>query len=166
MKEKLIPILVLVIFATVVGILVYSRKEDERTIDALMSMDPQQVTIFKIYPGVAYGPFGTPVVFNIPDPIIDEFFHALTDHNSYPISRDRIASQDHNWFLEIATEGVPATQISFLIPSGKGNIAVGRVGEFSEKGYSYDATFQSKLLYQWYQKYSHRWLTPEGAPDP
>jgi hypothetical protein len=126
-------------------------------------MDPQHVTTFRIYPRVAYGPFRTPVTFKAPDPIIDEFFHALTHRNSYPISRDRIASRDHNWFLEVATEGVPTIQISFLIPSGKGDIVVGRLGNFSKRGHSYDGDFQSEFLFQWYQKYSHRWLDPPAS---
>jgi hypothetical protein len=49
-------------------------------------------------------------------------------------------------------------EISFLIPSGKGDIVVGRLGNFSKTGHSYDGDFQSRELFQWYQKYSHRWL--------
>ena len=46
---------------------------------------------------------------------------------------------------------------------------VGHLGKFSSKGTIDYGYFQSRKLYQWYQKYSHRWLEPEGsqpAPTP
>lgn len=160
MKEKLgciILVLFVLIIIGIVGYLLRSESKYDTKINALTSMEPQLVTVFKIYPRVGV-PFGTPVTFQAPDPIIDEFFHALSDRHSYPISRDRIASRDHNWFLEVATEGIPTIQISFLIPSGKGDIVVGRLGKLSETGGSYYGDFQSRELFQWYQTYSHRWL--------
>ncbi len=159
MKENLGPIIVLFII-TIIGIGVYStRKGYKKAIETLTSINAQHVTVFRIYPKV-YRPFGEPVEFNTPDPIIDAFFQALTDLRSYPTSRDT-AYQEQTWFLEIATRDF-MIQIAFYIPSQKGNIVVGEIGEFSKSGGRYDAEFQSRKLFQWYQKYKDRWLEPDG----
>jgi len=43
MKKRVLPILVIVILVTVVGLLAYLRREYTRKVIALTSMDPQQV---------------------------------------------------------------------------------------------------------------------------
>ena len=156
-KQKISVIIVCLFVAYVVSHFRCSKYNEKLT--ALLSIDAQQVTIFRIYPRVSLKPVGTPVIFTAPDPIIDDFFQALTDRRSYPTSRDLVA-RDHNWLLEVAAEGVPTIQISFIIPHEKGRIVVGRIGEFSANDHSYDGDFQSQQLYSWYHTYSHRWLTP------
>lgn len=162
-KEKLGLILPLVFIILILVMLIYGKSEYKTKINALTSMNPQHVTTFKIYSRVAGRPYRTPVTFNAPDPLIEEFFHALTDRRSYPTSRDT-AKVEQQWFLEVAT-GEIMIQIAFYIPYKKGDIVVGIIGNFSETGGSYDGDFQSRKLFQWYQKYSHRWLSPPAAQE-
>ncbi len=158
MKEKqdiktfLILFIVLVVFYAVATS--WAKWGYEKRMTALRSMNPEKVTLFKIYPRVIMA-VGDSSTFNVSDPIISEFFQALWDVSSYSRTHDTIASTDHSWCLIVSTDR-SAIQIDFHIPYGKGDIVA---GEFDGYG-----SFQSRRLYQWYQKYSHRWLTPEGAP--
>jgi hypothetical protein len=162
MKEKLVILLVLLILAISVGVLVYQIIQYKRTIKALTSMDPRQVTIFRIYPRVGI-PVRTPMEFEVPDPIIDEFFQSLSDLRSYLISR-QMAREDQQWLLEIAVGDV-IIQVRFSKPYQKGDIVIGEVGKFSEGYTIHYGSFKSQKLFQWYQKYSHRWLSPPAAPE-
>ncbi len=161
MKENL-GVIVVVCIIIIVGFYFYgTRKTYQKTINALTSIDSSQVIKLRIYPKVNR-PFGIPITFKTPDTIIDEFFQSLTDVRPYPTSRDTV-SQNQSWFLEVVTKEC-MFQIAFYIPYQKGNIVVGGVGKFSPSGGNYTTEFQSRQLYQWYQTYSHRWLTPEGTP--
>jgi hypothetical protein len=92
MKGKLVPIIVVSLLAIIVVFLIWGRILYHRTLKVLTSIAPQQVTVFRIYPRV-YRPSGVPVVFSVPDPMIDAFFQSLTDLHSYGPSRDRVASR-------------------------------------------------------------------------
>lgn len=160
-KQQLVLILFLLLVAlVVVGVILWQRIQYDRTIKALTSMVPQQVTTFRIYPRVGV-PFGTPTAFKVPDPMIDEFFQSLTDLRSYSPSHDMIDSQDHEWFLEVVTKDI-TIPISCGIPSEKGDIVVGQLARFTTNSTTNYGHFQSRKLFEWYQKYSHRWLNPPG----
>ncbi len=158
MKQKLISIMVfLVLGGSVFGFYLYQKVQYQRKLDILTSLTPQQVTLFRIYPRVII-PSGTPVEFRVSNPLIQEFLQALTDLKTYWPSHDRVNSRDHSWFLEIAGNG-EVVQIHCYIPSDKEGIVVGEIGRFRQNsGTSYDH-FQSRNVFQWYQKYNNEWLT-------
>lgn len=159
LKEKLFRVIPFLIFIIVVGGIVLQRIQFYRTIKALTSIEPQQVTTFKIYPKVT-GPFGVPIEFRTPEPIIDAFVQSLTDLLSYWGGRYTVTSEDHGWFLEI-TAREKTIQMGGTIPSDKGDIIVGSFGKVSKSGGTHYGYFQSHLLFEWYQTYSHRWLKPD-----
>jgi len=163
MKEKQRIIIVVLVFITI-GVTIFSVKERlyNKKLKALTSIKPEQVITLNIYAKASI-PSGSPVKFRAPDLIIDDFLKALTDVHSYSPSRDTIASDEHIWFLEVFTKHIEVS-ISFDIPSGKGDIVVGTFGKFGTFATPY-GSFQSQQLFQWYQKYSHRWLEPlENTP--
>lgn len=162
MKENLGIIIFLCILIGI-GIFRYgTRRTYQKTIDTLASIDASHVTGFSIYPKTTR-PSGIPVIVRPPDPMIGEFFQALTDVRRYPASRDTVA-QEQAWFLEISTaEGL--VQIACYVPFQKGNIVVGGVGKFTTSGGGYTTEFQSDSLYQWYQKYKHRWVKSPVSSD-
>lgn len=157
-------IIILVILMMGAGTAVYQKVQYHRTIQAFTTIVPQQVSTFRIYPRV-FKPVGTPIEFRNPDPMIDEFFHFLTDLRSYQPSHDTVTSRDHSWFLEVATED-SMIQISFHIPSHLDDTVAGLFGKYSNTRYGTYGSFQSQELFQWYQKYSHRWLNPSESSDP
>ncbi|MCP4404320.1 MAG: hypothetical protein GY801_44350 [bacterium] len=128
----------------------------------LQSLEPQEVSVFKIYPRISK-PVNTPLVFRVPEPLIEDFFHALTDLSTYRYNHDTVQSPDHSWCLEVVAENA-VFQVEFHIPVGRGNIVAVELGAYRTGGTGY---FQSRQLYHWYQKYSHRWLEPdESQPTP
>jgi hypothetical protein len=164
MKDKLQIILVFLIFTLIAGTTVNRKIQYKRAIETLLSMDSQQVTIFRVYPRVNLKPSGTPAEFSVSDPIIDEFFQSLADIRSYPKSRDKIASFDHCWFLEVATDGT-MIQIGFAIPYKKGDIVVGHIAKGNKTNPAFYGYFQSRVLFKWYQKHSHRWLETSDVQE-
>ncbi len=151
----------IVIFASIwiflVGFMLYQKIQYKKTMRTLTQEFPavlqkanaKSLTTFVMYPKVGKA-VGHAVVLTLPDPLIDAFFDALEDAHSYTRAGITVASQDHLWFLEM-TIGNKRIQMKCYIPSKEGNIVV---GEFlGSKG-----AFQSRHLFQWYQKYSHRWL--------
>ena len=153
--KNLLTVAIVLLLLYPITLLMKKQEEQQKTsIADLRSFDPQKVTSFKIYPRLTE-PVGDSITFSISDPIVSDFFQALKDISSYSRNHDTVASWDHDWFLSISAENT-MIQINFHIPYGRGNIVA---GEFDGGG-----EFQSRQLYQWYQQYSHRWLTPEGSP--
>ena len=128
----------------------------------LQALEPREVSVLKIYPRISK-PVNTPLAFRVPDPLIEDFFHALTDLSTYRYNHDTVKSNDYTWCLEVVT-GNAVFLVEFHIPIGRGNIVAGKLGEYRTGG---SGDFQSRQLYKWYQKYSHRWLEPgESPPTP
>ncbi len=147
------------------------EKRYNRTIRRLKSMKLQDVQVLKIYPRVT-NPIRAAKMFTNQESLTDDFFQSMKDIDAYSPSHDRVASQDHSWFLEIIKKN-ETIQIQFRIPIEKGQIVAGRIGKYDQNGAIFYGWFQSQLLFQWYQKYSHRWLEPEASqptptpqPDP
>lgn len=124
----------------------------------LKAINPEQVTSFKIYTRISK-PAGSLVEFNMPNPLIEDFFHALQDFRFRLPGRHTVISFEHNWFLEVSTRGT-IIQMICSIPSHKPNVVIARFGEYSSWIEMDYGEFESKLLFQWYQKYSHLWLHP------
>ena len=163
-QEKLLIVILVLIFVTVIVLGIFNQIRFYRTVNTLKSMGFHHVTLFRIYP-TASMPDKTPVEFITPDPIIDDFLQSVTDLRAYWGSPGSVASFDHEWFVEIVTEE-DKIQMSCYIPAEKDDIVLGEFGKFSKGGGgSYYGDFQSRLLYQWYQKYSHRWLNPALQQD-
>ncbi len=157
-------LIVVVVVPLVVIAVIWQNIQFYLTIITLLSLSPKQVTLFKIYPRTEQ-PVGTSIEFNSPDPIIDDFLHALTDIRPYRTTAyDSLVSDNHLWFLEITTDQGKSIQISCFITFEKAATVIGSLGKFVPGGggphYGY---FQSKLLFQWYQKHSHRWLKSEES---
>jgi len=147
-----------------IGKLTYNTIQYYRIVPILKAGIPQKVTLM-IYPRVS-SLSGRAVTFRSPDPIVTEFWSALADIRRYWPNHDTISSRDHAWFVEIfAEDGLIHIQMDFHIPSHKSSIVAGRIGTFSSISMTNYGEFQSRQLYQWYQTYSHRWLTPEGSPS-
>jgi len=106
-------------------------------------------------------PVGKAIEFDPHDAIVADFFRSLTNITPYWLpGRDK----QNSWFLEVETHDT-MIQIRFYIP-GNNEILAGALGKWGKKnsGAVFYGDFQSRQLYQWYQTYSHRWLTPEGSP--
>lgn len=149
--------IVLAAVAVVAYFVIPISQKNRLRVQSLFMMKPDEIQTFRLYPKVGT-PYGTPKEFTVPDPLIDEFFQAISDHQSYPLSRDS-AEEGHSWFIEVA-DHEQMLQLSCYIPYQKGEIAVVMFGDFSETSHSYYGTFQSHLLYQWFQTHSPRWLAP------
>ncbi len=171
MNNKL-PIPVVALFIIILAITpFYDKIKFRRKIKNLTSIDSSQVTIFRIFPRVIR-PVGASKEFQTSDRIITDFFKSLADLRPYRQSHDTVTSLDHSWFLEIVTR-THRVQIDFHIPSKKGELVAGKIGKWDKNFATFYGGFQSRKLYQWYQKYSHRWLESEGSqptptlqPDP
>jgi hypothetical protein len=157
-----VPVAVVFIWIFLIGFVLYQKIQYRRTMHiltqefsaALQQPNAHSLLTFAIYPRIVKA-VGQPLVMTLPEPLIDKFFDALEDARPYARSGVTIASRDHQWFLEIAA-GSTRIQMKCYIPSRQGNIVV---GEFlGSKG-----AFQSRNLFQWYQKYSPRWLEPEKS---
>lgn len=129
----------------------------------LKAINPQQLTTFKIYPQVSK-PVGAPVEFKIPDSIIEEFFHSLKDFRFCLPSRHSVISYDYTWFLEVSAGGA-VIHMACSIPSHKRDIVIVRFGDYRGWNEMDYGEFKSKLLFQWYQKYSYLWLNPPDTPQ-
>lgn len=158
-KNLVATIVAILVFVGWIAAWVWQERQYEKTIAALTSITPKQVTMFRIH-----SPRGGYVEFKAPDPLITEFFQALTDHRPYSYSHDRVR-EDHQWFFEVIA-GKVFIQISFHIPYGNNdNIVAGGLGKFTKNGSTHYGYFQSRKLFQWYQKYKDRWLTPSAPPQ-
>ena len=154
LKKFLVVIFLLLLIYPIESIMKRHEEQKEKAIAHLRSLEFHQISVFKIYPRVTK-PTNTSVTFRVSDPLIEDFFQALTDISTYRPNHDTVKSRDHSWCVEVAAES-DVFQIHGYIPYRKGNIVV---GELAGGG-----SFQSRQLYKWYQKYSHRWLEPEDAP--
>ena len=176
MKEKLLIISVLLMFITVEGDKIYQKRLLSRQLDMLTSVEVQDIVAFRIYRGTSRPPSGSFVELKSSELIVKEFLHSLTDLKRHRKHRDSIDDLDNIWFMEIVVRG-KMFQIDCYVPSHfpsrQNDTVVGELGKFFNTRVDSDGYFQSRKLYQWYQKYSHRWLEPEGSqltpvpqPDP
>ena len=86
------------------------------------------------------------------------FFDAIIDSQYYHPQHDVAIDQ---WGIQIRTK-ITTLRIGCYIPDMQPDVVVGRISSESKRWF-----FKSRKLYHWYQKYSHRWLEPEGAqPSP
>ncbi len=169
-NERIKDILCILIFAFVLilglRLKLFQKEEQRKIMPELISLASKGGIHFKIYPAVTI-PIGDFLTFNQSDSLVQDFFGSIQDTLSYSRNHDTIASNDYVWFLEIYTDNADlAKQIGFYIPSGKKRIVVGELGKWQQGNgtgtrYGY---FQSRQLYHWYQKYSHRWLELEKTP--
>ena len=172
MKEKLLIIIVLLMFITVEGHTIYRKRHSGGQIDMLTSVEFQDIVTFRVYAGRSR-PTGPFVEFKKTELTVKEFLRSLSDLKRYSRNHDTVASLDeHTWFMEIVIRG-KMFQIACYIPSRQSDTVVGELGKFYDTRVDSDGYFQSHQLHQWYQKYSHHWLEPEGAqptptpqPDP
>lgn len=151
------------LFILVIGIICYRNIQYYRTLKILRDINPQDIMAFRIYPRVVI-PSGESVEFKLPDELITNFFQSLTDIRSYWPNHDTVVSWDHEWFVEVMTRDI-TIQISFHIPSRKDDIVAGEFGKWGESSDFFYGDFQSRKLFQWYQKYKDRWLSPPAATE-
>ena len=160
MREQLKPfILLCIVILMFVSKNFFEQKGriNEGNMVILLAIEPSDITLFRIFPRTGK-PIGSSIEISPPEPIIDEFIQALTDIGTYLPNHDTVELREHTWSLEISTEEAEKiVPIHFYIPYQQGDIVVADM--LGNDGY-----FQSRQLYQWYQKYSHRWLEPEDAP--
>jgi hypothetical protein len=156
-KQFLILSIVVVSIGIVIFFVIPTMKENKKRVQSFFAMTPQEIRLFQIYPRVGT-PSGKPIKFTPSDPLVSDFFQAISDHQSYPLSRDTV-EKDRSWFIELADQNL-MLQLQCYIPYQKGEIVVVVFADIDHTGGSYYGDFQSDLLYQWYQKYSHRWLNP------
>ena len=152
-EDRGVALFALIFFAIFTFWYIQQKIQYRQSIEALQKLSSWHITKFRIYPKVI-NPVGYSVEFYHQDPIIDEFLQAFSNIYSYRPTHDRVESRVHNWFVEISTKDIQRG-IHFRIPAEKGNIVAGNIDGLG--------WFQSQQLFQWYQKYSHRWLEPEKA---
>ena len=129
-----------------------------RTVHALKTLHTRHIKEFRLYPRTTLAR-GKPIIFSPSENIVDEFLKALSDIRAYRGNPSKIASIDHEWFVEIKTSEGHIIQMRCHLPANKGPKIHGSLGRFYEKGGgAYYGKFQSQRLYEWYQTYSHLWL--------
>jgi hypothetical protein len=131
----------------------YQKVQYTRVKPLVKAISPEKVTSFQIVPDVSESSTGEEGKdFTQETELVTEFLQALEDIQfAAPLYQELL----EQWSVHIKTATTGVT-IEFSIPADEPTLVVGLVD--SEAGYSY---FQSRQLYYWYQKYSHRWLTPE-----
>ncbi len=164
MKDIVKVIFLLIFLITFIGIQLHQEQEYKRILEKLTSMNLKEIKEFRIYPRVSFAPSKTYRTFDAFDPLIKDFFLSLSDMHSYSPSHDRVVSLDHSWFVELATTQDIRFQIGCYIPSQQGELVIGELATGYSKNPQFYGKIQSRQLYQWYQTYSHRWLTPEASP--
>ncbi|MCP4398873.1 MAG: hypothetical protein GY801_16435 [bacterium] len=148
---------ILVVIAIVASI-VWQKIQFYRTIHILKSLSPGAIHELKIYPQAAKvgGYFVTIVA---PDPLIEDFLLSLADARSYYGSPKGTLSPNHEWLAVLITVQGQVIQMRSHLPANRKNVVHGSFGRFHEHGGgTHYGEFQSQNLYDWYQKYSHRWL--------
>ncbi len=129
----------------------------------LKAISPDQVNSFKIYTRISTAG-GSLVKFSMPEAIIEDFFHTLQDFRFRLPGRHTVRFLKHSWLLDVSA-GNLTIQMKCSIPSHRPDVVIARFGDYSgwiEMDYG---VFESKLLFQWYQKYSHLWLhSPKSNP--
>ena len=153
MNARMIAIVFFGLFPLLIVLFISERILFYRTLSTLKTIKPETVSSFKGYPNVGK-PVGNPVVFEIPDSLMNDFFDALTDSRSYWPNHD---TGDSGCYVEIIAED-STLHIGFYIPTRKPNVIVGNLSERTRFGMIDYGFFQSQHLSQWYRKYSHRWL--------
>ena len=160
MKEnpymQLLAIVAFILSAIVLYDIVIQRSQEDQVLEQLQSINPQEVTAFKIYPRVII-PTGAPRVFQPPDPLIEAFFKALQDLRAYSYSHDTVDSPDHSGFIEIVTTQ-EVLQMHFHLPSGTDGIVAIELGKWEKGRSSHYGHVQSRWLFQWYDTYRMQWL--------
>ena len=145
----------------------YQKEQYERVMPFLAALTPGRITSFKISShALRVDVSKSELEFNKNDILVMEFLQALEDRHF--ITRIPYKSQAViQWKTQIFRK-VDAVTIEFFVYEDFPDVVIGLVDSYA--GYTY---FQSRQLYQWYQKYSHRWLEPEKAqptptpqPDP
>lgn len=123
----------------------------------LTSISPEKVFSFKVIPGVSESSTGKETnEFSQDAELMTEFFQALEDMQfAAPMHKEFV----DQWSIQIHT-GTTTLNVECSIPADDPTVVVGFID--SSAGYSY---FQSRKLFQWYQTYSHRWLSPPGAVE-
>ncbi len=133
----------------------YHKRQYSKVVSIISSISSESVTSFKI-------------VADMPDSFLDQkmeeftqetammmgFFQAIEDMQfSAPKYKEFLAQ----WKIEIHA-GATLVTVECSIPADDPTLVIGLID--SPVGYTY---FQSRQLYQWYQTYSHRWLTPGAS---
>ncbi|MCP4405089.1 MAG: hypothetical protein GY801_48285 [bacterium] len=98
------------------------------------------------------------------DQLVVAFWEAIVDSQYYHPQHDVAIAK---WGIQIRTK-ITTLRIGCYISDMQPDVVVGRISSESKRWF-----FKSRKLYHWYQKYSRRWLEPEGAqpiptphPDP
>jgi hypothetical protein len=160
-KKAMKRVGILAIVAIIVGVIGVQKMKFNSTLHALNVMDSTAIISFKIYPTA--GQPGDPFVeFERSDPIVVAFLKSVTDFRSSSVPANSVTSFEHCWSIEILTEK-RTIQMGCYIPSEQTQVVLGYIGKFSPTSAIYYGQFQSQLLYQWYQKYSHLWLETESS---
>ena len=133
------------------------KRVQQKKINDLKALSWQDIVAFRVYPDISYSDnTAKAMTFALDEKLVTEFFQALSDNVPYQPKHDRTLRQ---WGVQFNTQ-TTRIMIRFYIPVDTTNIVVGEID--SDNGF---VMFKSHLLVEWYQTYSHRWLTPEGAPS-
>jgi len=141
------------LFLLFLGIIVYRNVQYHRTFMLLRQLDREHVKCVKIYPETA-GPSHKYFELQSSAPIVSELLQSFAGSRAIWL-QSRFTVSD-GFFLEIVTEERKIQGV-FQIPAGRIYI-VGEFGTWRQSSQTCYGEFRSKKLYQWYRKYSHRWL--------
>ncbi len=167
--DKNILVIVLLIWAVALGAFLLKKVYHHGTTHTLAIVTPQQqltsielqnITVFRMYPR-ANQPSAPSLSIHRSDKMVTDFLHALKDMTAYVPNHDTAISRNHQWFMEIGIND-ELVQIKCYIPSSQPHIVVVQLGEWSERQRVHYGSFQSKLLFQWFQHYHDIWLHPSS----
>ncbi|MCP4398872.1 MAG: hypothetical protein GY801_16430 [bacterium] len=153
-KEEILTLIglagILLFMLTIKGMDFWQTKQFNRRVQALTPLSLTSVQEVRIRPRT--NQFGGGIPFAPADPLVAEFLKAVSDIRAYHGSPKGTLSRDHEWSIEIEMTDEHIIQMRCDLPANREEVAH---GYFKEYHYG---PFQSRGLYRWYQKYSHRWL--------
>ena len=132
----------------------YQKEQYTRAMPFLDSLTPERITSFNVSSRILEVNEKKSAEFNKHDAIVVEFLDSLRDRHFI----NRIPYESHvvmQWKTQILKK-TGAVTIECSVYEDSPDVVIGLVDSYA--GYTY---FQSHKLYQWYQKYSHRWLGSE-----
>lgn len=151
-------VLTMVILTTLLIIIDKKDKSNrQKVMENFFAVTQEQIIAFKIRPDSSSSYNDSKVVlFDSNERLVADFLQAITDSLSYQPKHDTTSVQ---WGIQIKTKTTIIT-MWFYIPSAEPESVVGNIESKNSI-----ARFQSQQLYDWYQKYRHRWLEPEEEHD-
>ena len=162
-KQKIILILVPLLFLFIGSMMFFSSGKSAVTMDDIRTLQASEITAFYVYPRAVMPQEDVePRLFSPSEQIVQDFLDAAADIQSYRFSRgDAVSLEDNRAFVKIV-HGEGEIHINLSIPETmqnavRGDIGRVRFGSMADSWTTY-GSFISEGLYHWFIQYKEIWL--------